>query len=451
MNKPVFSIVIPTRNRCDVLRSAVATAVAQTDDTVQVLVSDNASADETRQVVESFQDSRVRYVNPGSALGMSEHWEFALSHVTPGFVTVLGDDDGLLPDAVQRARAAIETFDVQAITWRKAEYHWPDHIIPSFRDWLQIPFGNISVFDAYSILRDVLAFRRTYTDLPCVYNSFVSTDLLRAVEKKGNGTLFPCVTPDVYSGLAIACIVKKYVFSGIPLSVNAASRHSNGTLASFRGIRAGGPADHFASTSRQVHPRLVPSSSVPVLIADAFLCASERFAPEGGWPDFDWRAMFELAARYAEDRPSAVLEETVRGLDEIAARNNLMELWEPIRHAIAQREAPMLQPFGWNPEGTCLAANGKELGLFNVADAALFTASVLCALSAKQRWGRLLTLRRPSCLPEGLDPARQERWSNFIHGLRVPQPPSLSKRYWYAGLRRIKRIVHKGRGRAPFG
>src|SRR4051812_7279430 len=119
MSKP-FTIVIPTRNRCDVLRSAIATAVAQSDDAVKVVVSDNASDDDTRRIVESFHDSRVRYVNPGRSLGMTEHWEFALSHVTPGYVTVLGDDDGILPDAVQRARATIDAFDVQAITWRKA-------------------------------------------------------------------------------------------------------------------------------------------------------------------------------------------------------------------------------------------------------------------------------------------------------------------------------------------
>ncbi len=32
---------------------------------------------------------------------MSEHWEFALSHAKGNWVTIIGDDDGLLPNAVK--------------------------------------------------------------------------------------------------------------------------------------------------------------------------------------------------------------------------------------------------------------------------------------------------------------------------------------------------------------
>jgi hypothetical protein len=51
-------------------------------------------------VVASFKDPRIRYVNTGKHLSMSHNWEFALSHVEKGYVTFVGDDDGLLPGAI---------------------------------------------------------------------------------------------------------------------------------------------------------------------------------------------------------------------------------------------------------------------------------------------------------------------------------------------------------------
>jgi hypothetical protein len=438
MHVPSFSIVVPTRNRADVLRSAITTAVSQDDSALQIIISDNASDDDTRAVVQSFADARVRYVNPGRTLGMAEHWEFALSHVTGDYATVLGDDDGLLPDAVKRARDIMERHGVQAVAWRKAEYHWPDHIVPSFRNWLQVPFGDETVLETTSVLREVLAFKRTYTDLPCIYNSFVATEILHTLRMRTNGHLLPCVTPDIYSGMAIASVIDHYAFSGLPLSVNAASRHSNGTLASFRGVNTPGTAEHYSSTAQQVHPRLVRSSSVPVLIADAALTVRDRLTRADGWPALDWAAMFNLAARYAERRPPDVLAETLGGLDEIARRNGLLDLWKPIRATVSQGGLPELQPPGWDAEGAHLAVDGAKLGIRNVADAACFTAAALSATGATD----------PQYVPAGLDEKQRSAWTDFVLALERPsappappaeKPPTRLQRYW----RRVRHGVRR--------
>jgi hypothetical protein len=62
---------------------------------------------------------------------MSESFEFALSGAKSGWVMLLGDDDGLVPDAVAvleeaiRANPGIKVFD-----WPLATFHWPDHVDP---------------------------------------------------------------------------------------------------------------------------------------------------------------------------------------------------------------------------------------------------------------------------------------------------------------------------------
>ena len=56
MNKPLLSICIPTYNRAHYLKECLGSIVAQFDDrdvrdNVEVVVSDNASPDNTRELV----------------------------------------------------------------------------------------------------------------------------------------------------------------------------------------------------------------------------------------------------------------------------------------------------------------------------------------------------------------------------------------------------------------
>lgn len=58
------SIVIPTRNRADTLAKSLRTAVEQSHDHVEIIVSINGGDPATRRVVEKVSDPRVRCVEP---------------------------------------------------------------------------------------------------------------------------------------------------------------------------------------------------------------------------------------------------------------------------------------------------------------------------------------------------------------------------------------------------
>src|SRR5947209_6551073 len=124
----LITVMIPTRERADTLEHCLITCVNQTDDRLRILVSDNASQDNTPTVVEKFRarDQRVEYVNPGRRLGMSEHWEFALGEIKEGFVLILGDDDALFPDALAIIRAILKKRpDTKCISWPYSFYGYP--------------------------------------------------------------------------------------------------------------------------------------------------------------------------------------------------------------------------------------------------------------------------------------------------------------------------------------
>ncbi|HXH20121.1 MAG TPA: glycosyltransferase family A protein [Chitinophagales bacterium] len=59
---PFFSVIIPTYNRGHMLRRPVESVINQTFASWELIIVDDGSTDNTRQVVESFADPRIRYI-----------------------------------------------------------------------------------------------------------------------------------------------------------------------------------------------------------------------------------------------------------------------------------------------------------------------------------------------------------------------------------------------------
>ena len=110
-----ITVVIPTRERCDVLEKSLKTVTSQNYDNLEIIVSDNFSTDKTKDVVRRANDPRIKYINTGKRVSMTHNWEFALSHVTDGWVTIIGDDDGLLPESLNKIAKIIQSTDRKSV------------------------------------------------------------------------------------------------------------------------------------------------------------------------------------------------------------------------------------------------------------------------------------------------------------------------------------------------
>jgi hypothetical protein len=242
------TVVIPTRERCDVLGKALQTVTAQTYDALEIIVSDNCSSDGTRDVVAAARDPRIRYLNTGRRLSMSHNWEFALSHVQRGWVTVLGDDDGLLPGAVAKLAELASTAGVEAIRSETCYYAWPTLPGPA-RGRLRVPLrSGLEVRSTRRWLDDVLQGRATYLEGPMLYTGgFVAVAALEKL-RAATGAFYRSCIPDVYSAIAIASVTDRYLYVHEPLAVNGASKHSTGTSQlSAQRAAIGSPAQRFTT------------------------------------------------------------------------------------------------------------------------------------------------------------------------------------------------------------
>lgn len=221
-----LSVVIPTADRAATLEATLRTATQQDYADLQILVSDNASTDHTRDVVEACRDSRVEYINTGRRLGMASNWEFALGHVKGDYVFFLGDDDGLLPSACRDTSDLLTFTNAQALAWEKPNYSWPDSFAkPNQLDvcFDQDLFWLPGRFLTWAIARGYTSYGR----LPNLYTSFVSMNVVKKI-RQTTGRFFESVTPDVYSGIVLAQAIPDYLYSLRPFSINGGSSKSNG-------------------------------------------------------------------------------------------------------------------------------------------------------------------------------------------------------------------------------
>ena len=113
MHTPEISIIIPTYNRANVLKRAVSSVLKQYSCDIELIISDNCSTDNTRQVVEELKIGcplSLTYSRNDRNLGMVGNWNHALSNLASGrYAMILSDDDYLLdPSYLKRAIAIIK-------------------------------------------------------------------------------------------------------------------------------------------------------------------------------------------------------------------------------------------------------------------------------------------------------------------------------------------------------
>lgn len=100
------SIIIPTRNRADLLADAIESALAQSRPPAQIIVVDNGSSDHTAKVLQRYAN-RIEAIHEPQP-GKSRALNTAMQRSHGDAILVLDDDDILPHDALARHCAALE-------------------------------------------------------------------------------------------------------------------------------------------------------------------------------------------------------------------------------------------------------------------------------------------------------------------------------------------------------
>jgi len=109
---PMITTILPTFRRPKLLRRAIRSALNQTYPHLEVRVYDNASGDETPEVVAELarQDTRVKYHCHPTNIGVVRNFSYGMQRVDTPFFSFFQDDDVLLPDFYRNALAGFERY-----------------------------------------------------------------------------------------------------------------------------------------------------------------------------------------------------------------------------------------------------------------------------------------------------------------------------------------------------
>ncbi len=107
-DKPLISIGIPTYNRADhYLRECIQSAVNQTYPEIEIIVSDNCSADNTAALVAGIGDPRIRYFRHEKNIGANNNFNYCLEQASGDYFLLLHDDDLIDADFVETCMNAV--------------------------------------------------------------------------------------------------------------------------------------------------------------------------------------------------------------------------------------------------------------------------------------------------------------------------------------------------------
>jgi hypothetical protein len=225
MTCPRYSIVVPTRQRHQTLLACLRTIVEQPHDDYEIVVADNASSPETREICESFRSPKLRHVRCDEPLSMSDNWERALAAARGEWVTFLGDDDGLMPYALPEFDVLTSVPGVRAIRWQYAIYTWPCMAVAAEANRLQF-LRSLSM--RFVDWREALScmLRAGSSPAPMIYYGLIHRSLI--AEAHGTGRVFDGLSPDYHSGVLFARLAGRFLSTDVPLSLAGLSGRSNG-------------------------------------------------------------------------------------------------------------------------------------------------------------------------------------------------------------------------------
>lgn len=105
-----FSILIPTKDRLDLLKYVVESILRQTYKEFEIIISDNNSNQDIQNWVNGFADERIVYYRQKSSVSVTENWNKANDMASGDYVIMLGDDDALFPDSLQTLNEYIQSY-----------------------------------------------------------------------------------------------------------------------------------------------------------------------------------------------------------------------------------------------------------------------------------------------------------------------------------------------------
>lgn len=178
MKKPFFSIVIPTKDRADLVDSLIWSVLNQNFSDFEIIVCDNSVNYLTQEVMELYKDDRIINIKTGK-LKMSENWNIGINAASGKYLMVISDKGFLKKGSLKYLQNLIFEKNYKCITWNLDTFIDPNIFITE-------P-ANVDSSEVLSV--DLLKFMlgadyASFEDAPMHCTSCVSMEVIQEIKDR---------------------------------------------------------------------------------------------------------------------------------------------------------------------------------------------------------------------------------------------------------------------------
>jgi glycosyltransferase involved in cell wall biosynthesis len=155
---PLVSICLPARNGADSIAAVVRSVLLQDHANLELIISDNASTDDTESVCRELarSDSRIVYHRQAENIGLLANFVFTLSRSRGTFIRWIGDDDWLCPDYVSRCVTALSARPEALLATTQIEYVDSDGTVSAPTSYGGFELGSPDPLERFDAVLEIL-------------------------------------------------------------------------------------------------------------------------------------------------------------------------------------------------------------------------------------------------------------------------------------------------------
>ncbi|HUX66493.1 MAG TPA: glycosyltransferase family 2 protein [Terriglobales bacterium] len=151
--EPAITVCIPTFNCAGFVRTAVNSVLGQTLPAAEVLIGDNASTDETWDVIAQIKDARVHCFRNERNLGIAGNFNRLVAQASGAYIKILCADDWLEPDCLRRQAQLLHAHpELAAVAGRRTIVNQAGELISGPGQKV----GVLQVFDKPALIASAL-------------------------------------------------------------------------------------------------------------------------------------------------------------------------------------------------------------------------------------------------------------------------------------------------------
>ena len=190
-----FTVAIPAY-KSKFLKECIDSVLAQTIDDFEVIVLNDASPENVDEIVLSYSDNRIKYYKNEKNVGavdVVDNWNKCLEYATGDYFVCIGDDDKLLPNALEEYSKLIDKYPGLSV------YHGQTEIINEDSQFANVTVRRPDYESVYSLI---------WHRWKCRYNQFVGDFLYdtKKLKEKGGYYKLPLAwgSDDITAAMAAA-------------------------------------------------------------------------------------------------------------------------------------------------------------------------------------------------------------------------------------------------------